>query len=98
MTIVRDTPNASPYSATRLLCLRRAELDDLFAGAEAGPMPDGEYRGTLILPLHAVPLCGIAALAGRMAWRGKVFDGGARRLINRGRWGGWPPTGTAVPR
>ena len=35
-------------------------------------MPDGEYRGTLILPLHAAPLHGIAALAGRMAWRGKA--------------------------
>jgi hypothetical protein len=83
VTIVRDTRNASPYSVTQLLRLRRAELDELFAGAEAGPMPDGEYRGTLILPLHAAPLRGIAALAGRMAWRGKVFDAGARRVINR---------------
>ncbi len=46
-------------------------------------MPDGEYRGTLILPLHAAPLRGIAALAGRMAWRGKVFDAGTRRVTNR---------------
>ena len=46
-------------------------------------MPDGEYRGTLILPLDAVPLRGLAATAGRLAWRGKVFNAGTRRVINR---------------
>jgi hypothetical protein len=83
VTTVRETRNASPYSATQLVRLRRAELDELFAGAEVGPMPDGEYRGTLILPLQAVPLRGVAALAGCLAWRGKVFDAGARRMINQ---------------
>ena len=83
MITVRKTRNTSPYSAKQLLRLRRAELDEPFAGAEAGPMPDGEYRGTLILPLDAVPLRGIAASVGRLAWRGKVFDAGARRVINR---------------
>ena len=46
-------------------------------------MPEGEYRGTFILPLDAVPQRGIAASAGRMAWHGKVFDAGARRVTNR---------------
>ena len=46
-------------------------------------MPDGEYRGTLILPLDAVPLRGLAATVGRLAWRGKVFNAGTRRVINR---------------
>jgi hypothetical protein len=83
VTTVRETRNASPYSARQLLRLPRAELDELFAGAKAGPMPDGEYRGTLILPLEAVPMRGLAAMVGRLAWRGKVFNAGTRRVINR---------------
>ncbi|GGC66782.1 hypothetical protein GCM10011504_50960 [Siccirubricoccus deserti] len=69
--------------AARLLMMSRAELDELFATAEAGPVPGGEYQGTLILPLGVVPLRGIAASAGRLAWRGKVFDAEARRLTNQ---------------
>ncbi len=83
MTAARDGRKAPPLDAAPLLGLRRAELDALFARAEAGPVPDGEYRGTLILPLDAVSLRGIAASAGRMAWRGKIFDAGARRVTNR---------------
>jgi hypothetical protein len=78
-----DTRNARPHSTAQLLGLQRAELDELFASVEAGPMPDGEYRGTLILPLDAVPLRSVAASAGRIAWYGKVFDAGARRVTNR---------------
>jgi hypothetical protein len=74
---------ASAYGSAQLLRLRRAELGELFANAEVGPVPDGEYRGMLILPLDALPLRGIAASAGRLAWRGKVFDAGARRMTNR---------------
>jgi hypothetical protein len=83
LTTARDTRNTPLHGAAQLLLLRRAELDELFAGAEAGPMPDGEYRGTLILQLDAVPLRGLSAMAGRMAWRGKVFDALARRVINQ---------------
>ena len=53
MTAGRHTPEAPGQDAGRLLALRRAELDALFARAEAGPLPDGECRGTLILPLDA---------------------------------------------
>jgi hypothetical protein len=67
----------------RLLRMSRAELDALFTRAEVGPVPDGEYRGTLILPLDAVPLRGVAASAGRLAWHGKIFDAGAQRVTNR---------------
>jgi hypothetical protein len=83
VTAARDTRNAPSHSVAQLLALRRAELDDVFASAEAGPVPDGEYRGTLILPLDAVSLRGIAASAGRMAWCGKIFDAEARRVTNR---------------
>ena len=77
MTAGRHTREAPGQDARRLLALRRADLDALFARAEAGPLPDGEYRGTLILPLDAAPL------VGSFAWRGKVFDAGARRVTNR---------------
>jgi hypothetical protein len=83
VTTAQNTRDASPHAAAKLLRLRRADLDELFASAEAGPVPDGEYRGTLILPLDAVPLRGLAATTGRLAWRGKVFNAGTRRVINR---------------
>ncbi len=83
MTAGRHTREAPGQDAARLPALWRAELDALFARAEAGPLPDGEYRGTLILPLDAAPLRGAVAMAGRLAWRGKVFDAKARRVTNR---------------
>ena len=55
----------------------------LFAGAEAGPMPDGEYRGTLIVPLGLVLLHRTAALVGGLVWQGKTFDARAGRVVNR---------------
>ncbi len=51
VTAGRDTRRAPARDVVRLLALGRAELDALFAGLEAGPVPDGEYRGTLIAPL-----------------------------------------------
>jgi hypothetical protein len=74
---------AMAHDVARLLGTARAELDALFVRSEAGPMPDGEYRGTLIVPLDLALLRGAAALAGRMAWRGKVFDAAAGRVTNR---------------
>jgi hypothetical protein len=83
VTAAQDTRKAPPHDAAQLLALRRADLDEVFARAEEGPIPDGEYRGTLILPLGSVPLRGVAASVGRMAWRGKIFDAGTRRVVNR---------------
>ncbi len=83
MTTGRQTRKAPDHDAPGLLALRRAELDALFARAEAVPVPDGEYRGTLIFPLDAAPLRGAAALVGSFAWRGKVFDAKAGRVTNR---------------
>jgi hypothetical protein len=83
VTAGRHTREAPGQDAGRLLALRRADLDALFARAAAGPLPDGEYRGALILPLDAAPLRGAAALVGSFAWRGKVFDAKAGRVTNR---------------
>src|SRR3712207_7170090 len=79
----RATRRAPARDVARLLALGRAELDALFAGSEAGPVPDGEYRGTLIAPLSPAFLRGAGAWAGGLAWRGKVFDAAAGRVVNR---------------
>ena len=79
----RDTRRAPARVVARLFALGRAELDALFARSEAGPVPDGEYRGTLIAPLSPAFLRGAGALAGGLAWRGKVFDAAAGRVVNR---------------
>jgi hypothetical protein len=80
-------PNSTNPIATlevsQLLRAPQAELDTLFARSDAGPVPDGEYRGTLILPLDPGMLRGAVALVGSLAWRGKVFDAGAQRVTNR---------------
>jgi hypothetical protein len=68
---------------SRLLRLPRAELEALFARSNAGPIPDGEYRGTLILSLGLGVLRHAAALFGTLGWRGKVFDARAGRVTNR---------------
>ena len=78
----RDTRRAPARDVARLLALGRAELDALFAGSEAGPVPDGEYRGTLIAPLSPAFLRGAGTLAGGLVWRGKVFDAKAG-VVNR---------------
>src|SRR5215212_4710134 len=83
MTAGRNIQALPACDAAQLLTLRPAELDGLFARAEAGPMPDGEYHGTLILPLGPTPLRSAAALAGHIAWQGKIFDAKARRVTNR---------------
>jgi hypothetical protein len=75
--------NPVPLDVGQLLRLPRAELNALFARSDAGPVPDGEYRGTLILSLTLRVLRGAAAMAGSLVWRGKVFDAGAGRVTNR---------------
>jgi hypothetical protein len=67
----------------QLLRLPRTDLDSLFARSDAGPIPNGEYRGTLILPLGSRALRGSGALVGKLAWRGKVFHSQTGRVTNR---------------
>jgi hypothetical protein len=68
---------------SQLLRLPGAQLDALFARGDAGPVPDGECRGTLILPLGPGVLRSAAALTGRLVWRGKIFDANAGKVTNR---------------
>lgn len=49
-------------------------LDALFSEHEAGPIPDGEAKGTAIISPGAVFSDEIATLINLFAWQGKVFD------------------------
>lgn len=71
-----------PATAPDLLKMSHAELDDLFRGADSGPIPDGEGDGTVIFAPDK-PIAETAAkLAHLIAWKGKVFDSGAGELRN----------------
>lgn len=62
-------------TAQDLLKLSQAELDDLFTSADAGPIPDGEAKGTAIIAPGTSFSDEIAQVVNIFAWQGKVFDG-----------------------
>lgn len=66
---------------TLLHCSQR-ELDELFAAATPGPMPDGEGEGTVIIAT-GTPLTGLVAPALRLLWQGKILDRDGGTLKNR---------------
>ncbi len=60
--------------ANQLLAMSQAELDALFSAHEAGPIPDGEAKGTAIIAPGTPFSEAIAACINIFAWKGKVFD------------------------
>jgi hypothetical protein len=50
------------------------DLDALFSAHEAGPIPDGEAKGTAIIAPGTAFSNEIAAAINIFAWQGKVFD------------------------
>ena len=50
------------------------DLDALFSAHEAGPIPDGEAKGTAIIAPGTSFSDEIAAAINLFAWQGKVFD------------------------
>lgn len=67
---------------TDLLAMTQQQLDDLFTACEAGPIPDGEARGTAIIAPGTDFTGEIAKMINLFAWQGKVFDAGAGVLRN----------------
>jgi hypothetical protein len=63
---------ASPVS--QWLKLSQEELDTLFKSHEAGPIPDGEAKGTAIISPGTSFSDEIASMVSIFAWQGKVFD------------------------
>jgi hypothetical protein len=65
------------------LCrLSGGELDELFRRSPAGAVPDGKADGVFLF-LPGTPLGRPLARGLRLAWRGKRFDAGGGRLVNR---------------
>jgi hypothetical protein len=60
--------------ANQLLAMSQADLDALFSAHEAGPIPNGEAKGTAIIAPGTPFSEAIAACINIFAWKGKVFD------------------------
>jgi hypothetical protein len=71
------------YDVSQLLSMSQADLDALFTGAPAGPIPEGEANGTAIIAPGTVFSKEIAAFITFFAWQGKVFDPASHTLRNR---------------
>src|SRR5215207_5088900 len=80
MTVARGAVRGTELD---LLDKSARELDDLFRAAPAGPIPDGDARGTLLV-LTGTPLSRLlAAAAYTLLWQGKVVDRTGGELLNK---------------
>jgi hypothetical protein len=70
-------------SADQLLAMSQADLDKLFTSSPAGPIPNGEARGTAIIATGTAFSKEIAEAINVFAWQGKTFDGAHGVLVNR---------------
>ena len=61
-------------TADQMLGMSRKQLDDLFRRQEAGEIPRGEARGTVLVRWGRTLSTVISKIAHRVAWQGKVFD------------------------
>src|SRR5947209_13158672 len=68
--------------AKELLGISQQQLDALFSAHEAGPIPDGEAKGTAIIAPGTAFSPALAEFVNIFAWQGKVFDAGAGLLRN----------------
>jgi hypothetical protein len=69
-------------NAEALLELSQDQLDALFSAHDAGPIPDGEAKGTAIIAPGTKFSQPIAEFVNIFAWQGKVFDAKAGFLRN----------------
>ena len=60
--------------AQQLLQMSQQQLDQLFSAHDAGPIPDGEAKGTAIVAPGTTYSENIATFVNHFAWQGKVFD------------------------
>lgn len=71
------------YTVDQLLELPQAKLDELFTASQAGPIPNGEARGTAIIAPGTQFSSETAAFINLFAWQGKVFDAKMGLLKNK---------------
>ena len=63
-----------PLDVAQLLKLSQQDLDALFRGKPAGPIPDGPAKGTAIIAPGTVYSPEIAEFVSFFIWEGKTFD------------------------
>jgi hypothetical protein len=71
-----------PVTVSDLLKMSQEELDALFSKHEAGPIPDGEAKGTAIIAPGTTFSDEIAKMVSFFAWQGKEFDSEEKVLRN----------------
>lgn len=71
------------YDVQQLLRMSQQDLDALFTGSDAGPIPEGQADGTAIIAPGTTYSMEIATFIKYFAWQGKVFDPAAGQLKNR---------------
>ena len=67
----------------QLLHMTQAQLDDLFRASPAGPIPEGDVDGTVLIAPGTEISDTAARLVHLIAWQGKVFDGASSTLRNK---------------
>ena len=70
-------------NAAQLLGMSQKALDDLFMTSPAGPIPNGEAKGTAIIAPGTVFSPEIAEFINVFNWQGKNFDAPHGVLTNR---------------
>ena len=75
------TPN--PITVAAMLKMPDAQLDQIFGNSPAGPIPDGEAKGTAIIAPGTQVEPTIAKFVNVFAWQGKVFDAAKGELRNK---------------
>jgi hypothetical protein len=70
-------------SPSRLLAMAQGDLDALFNARAAGPIPDGETKGTLIISPGTPYSEAIAECIKTFAWKGKEFDANNGFLLTK---------------
>ena len=72
-----------PYDVSQLLKMTNEQLDDCFKAGAAGPIPNGEAKGTAIVAPGTVFNKETAELISIFTWKGKTVDAAAGVLRNK---------------
>jgi len=70
-------------TASEMLKMSQAQLDDLFTQGPAGEIPSGEAKGTAIVAPGTTYTQNIADFVNHFVWQGKVFDPAKGVLRNK---------------
>lgn len=70
-------------TASEMLKMSQAQLDELFSGSPVGEIPSGEAKGTAIVAPGTTYTQDIANFINHFAWQGKVFDPSKGVLRNK---------------